>query len=332
MKKTWEFCAKHSKAVLIIFSIITLVYPLFAKTGYLLRLGITCLMYASLALSLNLIIGCLGQMTMAHSAFWGIGAYAAAILSTRFSVNSIGTFLAAMVVTGIFSLIVGLPVLKLKGYYLTVVTLGFCEIVRLVELNWTGFTRGALGILNIPALNFFGFVMRNKQLIYYVALALLFLTIVVIKNVLDSPHGLAVYAIRDDEIAAASVGINVFKNKIIAFIVSGVLAGVMGAFYAHYMGYIDSTTYTTGQSMNFAIFAIFGGLGSIPGAIGGAIVLTIIPEVLRFLQRYRTFLYGIVIVFIMLFKPEGVLGNVNFRYLKQRLKATEEDKMLGDRQ
>ena len=99
----------------------------------------------------------------------------------------------------------------------------------------------------------------------------------------------------------------------------------MGAFYAHYMGYIDSTTYTTGQSMTFAIFAIFGGLGSIPGAIGGAIFLTIVPEVLRFLQRYRTFLYGIVIVLMTLFKPEGILGNVNFRYLKERLGMKKEE-------
>ena len=125
MKRIWEFCAKHSTAVLIVFSVVAVLYPIVVSSGYLLRLGITCLMYASLALSMNLIIGCLGQMTMAHSAFWGIGAYTAAILSTRFSVGSVGTFLLAMIVTGVFSLLLGLPVLKLKGYYLTVVTLGF---------------------------------------------------------------------------------------------------------------------------------------------------------------------------------------------------------------
>lgn len=329
MKKIWEFCARHSTAVLIVFAVIAIIYPFAAKTGYLLRLGITCLMYASLALSMNLIIGCLGQMTMAHSAFWGIGAYTAAIISTRFSVNSVGTFVIAMIITGAFSLLLGLPVLKLKGYYLTVVTLGFCEIVRLVELNWTSLTRGALGIMNIPALNAFGMYLKNKQLVFYVALLLLLITIIVIKNILDSPHGLSIYAIRDDEIAASSIGIDVFRNKITAFVVSGVLAGLMGAFYAHYMGYIDSTTYTTGQSMTFAIFAIFGGLGSIPGAIGGAMFLTIVPEVLRFLQRYRTFLYGIVIVLVTLFKPEGILGNVNFRYLKQRINMKKEEEIAG---
>jgi branched-chain amino acid transport system permease protein len=325
MKKITEFCAKHSTILIIIFLAIAIVYPLVAKTGYLLRLGITCLMYSSMAVSLNLIIGNLGQMTMGHSAFMGIGAYTAAILSTRLGLSSSFTLLAAVVVTGIFSLLLGLPVLKLKGYYLTVVTLGFCEIIRLVELNWTSLTRGALGISNIPSFSFFGNVFRNKQIIFYFALVLLIFTVLVIKNLLNSNIGLSIQAIKDDEIAASSLGINVFRVKMIAFIISGLLAGLVGAFYAHYVSYIDSTLFTTGKSMDFAIFAIFGGLGSIPGAIGGAIILTILPEALRFLATYRTFIYGVIIIILMLFKPEGILGNVSFKYIKQRQNMALED-------
>lgn len=326
MQAILKFCAKYSRIINCCLLVVAIFFPLAVKSAYLVRLGITCLMYAALALSLNLVIGNLGQMSMGHSAFWGIGAYTAAILSTRLSIGSAGTILAAILVVGIFSMLLGIPVLKLKGYYLTVVTLGFCEIIRLVELNWSSLTRGALGISRIPPFRFFGITLKDKTAAFYIALAMLVVTILIIRTLLNSKQGLAIMAIRDDEIAAASVGINVFWHKMMAFTLSGMIAGMMGAFYAHYASYIDSTLFTTGQSMNFAIFAIFGGLGSIPGAVGGAVLLTILPESLRFLDAYRTFLYGVIIVIVMLVKPDGMLGKVNFKYIAQRMNMEKEDR------
>ena len=318
MKKVWNFCARYSKVIMLVSLVIAIVYPFIAKTRYLVGVGITCLMNAALAASMNLIIGSLGQMSMAHSAFWGIGAYTAAILSTRLGVGSLGTLVIAMAVAGLFSLLLGLPVLKLKGYYLTVVTLGFCEIIRLVELNWTSLTNGALGISRVKTFSFFGALIKDRMIIYYIMLLILIFVIIVLSNLLNSKHGMAILSIRDDEIAAASVGINVFRHKMLVFIIAGMIAGMVGSFYAHYLSFVDSTDFTTKASMNFAIFAIFGGLGSIPGAIGGSIILTVIPEVLRFLQTYRTLFYGAIIVIILLFKPDGILGSVNFKYIRQR--------------
>jgi len=324
MNKIFEFCAAHTWKLVCVLLALMIVFPFVFTSSYILRIAITVLMFTVLSLSLNLLIGYLGQMSMGHAAFWGIGAYTAAILSTRYHVSSLGTFLAAVVVAGLFGLLLGLPVLKLKGYYLTVVTLGFCEIIRLVELNWMGLTRGSLGIANIPPLNFFGRVFKSSRSVYFVALVLVILSVAVVHNLINSRIGLAVMAIRDDDVAATSVGVDVFRYKVMVFIIAGMLAGLAGAFYAHYISFIDPSGFTTGQSMDLVIIAIFGGLGSIPGAILGAAVLTILPETIRFLDEYRGMIYGVIIVIMMLVKPDGLLGNVNFKYIRQRMHMKQE--------
>lgn len=326
MNKLFEFCAAHTWKLICALLALMVAFPFVFTSSYILRIAITVLMFTVLSLSLNLLIGYLGQMSMGHAAFWGIGAYTAAILSTRYHVSSLGTFLAAMVVAGLFGLLLGLPVLKLKGYYLTVVTLGFCEIIRLVELNWMDLTRGSLGIANIPSLNFFGHIFKSSRSVYFVALILVILTVIVVYNIVNSRIGLAIMAIRDDDVAATSVGINVFQYKVMVFIIAGMLAGLAGAFYAHYISFIDPSGFTTGQSMDLVIIAIFGGLGSIPGAVLGAAVLTILPETMRFLDEYRGMIYGVIIVIMMLVKPDGLLGSVNFKYIRQRMRMGQEDR------
>lgn len=325
MQKFWNFCARYRFVLIAAALTIALVFPLVCKSSYLLRIGITCLMYTMLALSVNLLTGFLGQMSMAQAAFWGIGAYTAAILSTKLNFSSLGTFLAAILVSGVFGLILGLPVLKLRGYYLTVVTLGFCEIIRLVELNWMSLTRGSLGIAGISPLNFFGVVFKSNRSVYFVILALLLFTVFILQSMIHSRIGLAIMSVRDDEVAASSIGINVFFVKVLTFSISGMLAGLAGAFYAHYITFIDPSGFTTGQSMEFVILAIFGGLGSIPGTIVGATILTILPETMRSLMEYRGLIYGIVIVVMMLVKPDGIMGKVNFKYIIQRQNMARED-------
>lgn len=318
MNRFFAFCARNGWQIIAVVLAALIAFPFIMTSSYVLRIAITVQMFIMLSLSLNLLLGHLGLMSMGHAAFWGIGAYTAAILSTRYEISSVGTFFAAMVVAGAFGMILGLPVLKLKGYYLTVVTLGFCEIIRLIELNSMNLTKGPLGISNIPPLNFFGIVFKSSRSVYFVALVLVVLTVIVIYRIVNSRIGLAIMSIRDDDIAAASIGINVFIYKVMVFIISGMIAGVVGAFYAHYISYIDPSGFTTGQSMELVILAIFGGLGSIPGAIIGAAVLTILPETMRALMEYRSFIYGIVIVIMMMVKPDGILGKVNFKYIRQR--------------
>ena len=278
-------------------------------------------MYIMLALSLNLITGIMGQMSFGHAAFLGIGAYTAALITTRLSLGSEVSFLAAILVAGLFGLLVGLPVLKLSGTYLTLVTLGFCEIIRMVELNWMDVTRGPLGIPSIPKPSFFGLQIDNLQGMYFLIFVMMLVTLFIVKSIVDSRIGIAIKAIRDDDLAATSMGVNVFKYKVMIFVISSMLAGAAGAFYAQYNSYIDPSSFTTAASLEMLIMVIFGGLGSIVGSVLGATVLTLLPEVLRGLMEYRMLLYGALIVILMLLQPNGLLGNINFKYIEQRLRA-----------
>ena len=257
-------------------------------------------------------------MSLGHAAFWGIGAYSGAILSTRLGWGMGSCMLAAIVICGLFGLLLGSPVMKLKGYFMTIVTLGFCEIIRLIELNWSDLTRGSLGINNIPYPNFFGIVFKTPASKFYVILVLAIVTLYIVHAITDSRVGRAIISIREDDLAAASVGVNVVKYKLMVFVISAMIAGVAGVYYAHYMRYIDASLFTTSMSINFLVMAIFGGLGNIPGTVIGTAILTVMPESMRFLSEYRNLFYGIVIVLLMMIRPSGIWGDTNFKYLKQK--------------
>lgn len=324
VNKTLDFIAVHMIKIAGIGVILLLLFPWFFESKYILRIATVSMMYIMIALSINLLTGFLGLMTMGHAAFWGIGAYTAAILSTRAGWGMGMCMIAAAVLTGIFGLLLGLPVLRLKGYFLTVVTLGFCEIIRLIEMNEMELTRGPLGIASIPPMNLFGIDLSSGRQTYYVMLVLMLITAVIIYRIIHSRIGIAIIAIREDDLAASTMGIHVFLYKVMVFIISAMIAGVAGAFYAHYINYIDPSSFTSAASMDMLVMAIFGGLGSIPGTILGASILTIIPETMRGLSQYRNLMYGVLIVVLMMIKPDGILGNVNFAYRKQ---SAEMEKM-----
>lgn len=317
-----KFCSwlySKQKVLLPAVLVIALIFPQIIKNEYIMRIAIIALMYSMLAVSLNLMTGILGQMSFGHAAFWGIGAYTSAILSTRFGLGTEVTMIASAVVAGLFGILLGIPTLKLSGYYFTIVTMVFCEIIRVVELNWMSLTRGPLGILGIPRPSFFGLPLRSQTAYFHLILILLILTVVVVSNLSNSRIGYAIYAVRDDEIAAASNGINIFRVKIITFAVSAMLAGVAGSFFAHYQTYIDPSSFSGLQSNEMLVMVIFGGLGNVFGSIFGAITLSILPELLRGFAVYRQIIYGIMLVVMMLVRPMGLFGSVRFKYLGQRL-------------
>lgn len=301
------------------------IFPLVVTSSYMIRIATVALMYIIIALSLNLLTGFLGVMSLGHAAFWGIGAYTGAILSTRYGWGMGSCMLAAVVVCGCFGLLLGAPVVKLKGYYMTVVTLGFCEIVRLVEMNWSELTRGPLGINRIPYPNLFGIVFKSPQSKYYLILVITVIAVVITHALVHSRLGRAIVAIREDDLAAASMGIDVVRYKLMVFVISSVFAGIAGVYYAHYMRYIDTSLFTTSMSINFLVMSIFGGLGNIAGTIIGTTVLTVIPETMRFLSEYRNLFYGILIVVLMMIKPSGLLGDVNFLYIKQKADSAKKE-------
>lgn len=319
IKKTVEFIALKQRFIIAAAVIFALLYPFLFSDLFILRMGTLCLMYIMLALGINLIMGYMGQMTFGHAAFWGIGAYTAAILSGRFGTNFIVDIIAAALVAGAFGFLLGLPVLKVKGYYLTIVTLGFGEIVRLVELNASGLTGGALGIRGISGIRLFAQEFTSPRAFYYAILILVVLTTVILMRINNSRYGLALKSIRDDDSAAEVMGVNVVRNKIMTFVISAMIAGVAGAFFAHYISYIDSTSFTTQASQEMCVMVILGGLGSIPGTMLGASVLTLVPEFIRGLAEYRMLIYGVIMVVMMLVRPQGLLGYTDFGLIRTRL-------------
>lgn len=310
--------AKRQKLAQLVVLALAVIFPFVTSNPYIIRLAILSGIFIILSLSLNLLTGFAGQISLGHIAFYGIGAYTAAILSKNFGVNFILCMLAAMLISGLFGLLLGLPTLKLGGYYLAIVTMGFAEIVRLVELNWIELTNGPLGILNIPKPELFGIKLSSPKAYYFICLILVLLTLFVIKNILNSRIGFALGTVRGDDNASKFMGVNVFRYKIMAFIISAAIAGMSGAFFAQYVTFVDPTSFAADQSTLVLIMIIFGGIGSLPGSIIGAVVLTIIPELLRGLAEYRMLIYGVVLVFMMLVRPEGLLGKVNFKHIRQQ--------------
>lgn len=323
LARTSEQLYVHIKLAALVLVALATVLPLFISSRYILRLFTLSLMYVMLSLSLNLLIGYLGNMSMGHAAFWGLGAYAAAILSTRYGTSVLLELLAAVVITGAMGLLLGLPVMKLKGYYLTIVTMGFCEIIRLIELN-SSITRGALGISGIPGFRIFGQVIKGYTSSYYIILVLVLLTAYLIHCFDRSRLGMAVRAIKEDELVAQAMGIHVFTCRLIVFALSAIIAGIAGVFYAHYQSMVQPTLFTTSVSTQLVTITIFGGLGNIAGSVLGAFLLTLLPEMLRGLDTYRNLIYGVIIVVMMLVKPNGLLGSVNFKYIRQRYEQRKE--------
>jgi branched-chain amino acid transport system permease protein len=310
MKNTW----KSSKPRIAAFAgLVTAVffYPLLLQDQYAIRLGILCLMYSSLALSLNLLAGFMGQISLGHAAFMGIGAYTSALLAKNFALSFWLTMPCAAVVSAFFGTLLGIPAMKLTGSYLAIVTLGFCEIVRLVELNWVSLTRGPMGITGIPRPTFFSFQFKSGSSYYYLCLGLLLFTWFVIRNLMRSRYGRSILSIREDAVAAEAMGVDVIGFKVLTFSVSSGLTGMMGAFYAHYMRFIDPTVFNFDQSTGVLSMVILGGLGSLPGSVIGAILMTLIPEALRGFQQARMMLYGLVLAGVVIFRPSGILGNKN---------------------
>ena len=191
--------------------------------------------------------------------------------------------------------------------------------MRIVEINWMSLTNGPLGIMAIPKISVFSYTIKTQPAYYYTILILLVLTTLLVNKIIHSRMGDAILAIRDDDLAAGAMGINVFKYKTLAIVIASMLAGVAGAFYAVYTSYIDPSCFTNAVSNNMLVMVIFGGLGNMFGSFLGATVLTILPEALRGFSEYRQMVFGAMLVILMLVRPEGLFGSVNFKYIGQRL-------------
>lgn len=317
MKKLLHAWAKYEKQVYLVLFVLAAVYPLIFTRAYLINVGTLCLIYVLLSLSLNVLTGYMGITGLGWAGFFGIGAYTAAILATRLEWNFVFTFLAASAMTALAGILIGLPTLKLSGRYVAIVTMAFCEICRALETNLDGLTRGSRGIPGIPKPSLFGFKFP-KQLQYYLILLLVILTMFIISRVINSRVGRGILAVKDDDIAAAAMGVNPFAYKVMTFGIAATFAGLAGAFYAHYIGFIDPSNFTFDQSTIIISMTIMGGLGNLMGSVLGAISLTILPEILRPLMDVRQIVYGVLLVIMMIVRPQGILGGFNLKHIRQQ--------------
>ena len=287
-------------------------------SDYLLRVMTMAGIYVILALSLNLVTGYAGQFCLGWAAFYGIGAYTSALLSIHYHLSFWLALPAAGGVAALFGIALGLPTMRLRDIYLAITTMGFGEIIRLVLLNWSDLTRGSMGLPGIPAPAFFGISMDNGYFYYYLALALAGVTILAMDRIVDSRLGRALIAIREDEVAAKSMGIPTTRYKITAFTVGAFFAGIAGRFYAHYTSFIDPQSFSFGESTIILAMVVLGGMGSIRGSVFGAVALTLLPELLRDIAEYRMIVFGLIMMVVMLVRPQGIFGagSVHFAGLR----------------
>lgn len=299
---------KQKYAIAIISACILLALPFVVSNTYIMHVLITSGLYIGLSLSLNLVSGYAGQLSMGHAAFYGIGAYTTALLMLNLNMSFWLTLIASIVVSGLAGLILGLPTSRLKGDYLTIVTLGFGEIVRLVLVNEIDITRGPMGLPGIPAPSIFGVELDSKMAFYYLVLLFVVIVTVFLSRLTTSGFGIAMMTVKEDEIAAQSIGIYPMKYKLLAFTLSAMIAGVTGSIYATYVSFISPDTFLFNDSATILAMVVLGGIGSLPGSVIGAVILTVIPELLRSFSEYRMMLYGILLVVMMNFRPTGIYG------------------------
>lgn len=259
-----------------------------------------------LAVSLNLIVGFTGQLCLGHAGFMSIGAYLSAILTQKAEIPFIVSIFIGAIIACIIAALIGYPTLRLTGDYFAITTLAFCEIIRIVIMN-IDFIGGARGLTGIP-----------KKTNFTIAFIFAVITIVIIYNIIHSSQGRAMLSVRENEIAAESMGINAFKYKIMAFVIGAFFAGLAGGLYAHYMGYIQPTAFDFNKSIDYLTFVVFGGMGSLSGSVIATIILTFLPELLRGFQNFRMILYPLALIILMIFRPQGLLGDkeITFKIFK----------------
>jgi branched-chain amino acid transport system permease protein len=287
-----------------------LALPLVVRNGYYLQtLGIGWL-YAVLAISLTLVAGTAGMISLGQAGLLAIGAYASALLAIKLHLPVSVTIPAAGIITALLGTLIIFPSFRLRGHYVTIATLGVGEIVTLTILNWDSLTNGPVGLTAVPPLSAFGIPLISGMAVYFVGLGALIILALLQWRLLGSHLGRTLRAIRDDDVAARSYGIVLDRYKGLAFGVAGFAAGITGALMAHVFSYVNHETFTSQVSLLALTMVILGGLGNLSGAILGAVALVSLPEMFRVLAEYRMLIYGIALLLLIRFRPQGLLGTV----------------------
>jgi len=287
---------------------------------YLIHILIIAGIYIILTLSLNLIVGFTGLAALGHIAFAAIGAYTSSLLALHFGVSPWIGLIAGAILASLLGLIIGFPSLRLKEDYLAIATFGLGIIVYSVAKNWIGLTRGPMGLPGIPPFSVFGLEISSVWSYLILVSIFVFLTYFAIRNITKSPFGRILQGIREDETAVLAMGKDVNKYKLVVFVVGAFFAGIAGSLYAHYISFIDPSSFTAMESITVLLMVVFGGMASLKGSFIGASALVIFPELLRFLGMpssvaapLRQMIYGLLLVILMIWRPQGLLGRFKFK-------------------
>lgn len=296
-------------------------------SSYTLRILKNAGIFMIAAFGLNLILGFTGQLTMGHAAFMAIGAYGSAIMTQNFNAPFPVALIVGVMASGIMAALIGYPILRLKGDYLAICTLGFGEIVKVVIQN-IDYVGGARGMTSIPT-------KATLQIIFFCGAGCYAL----LKNLMHSSKGRAIMSVREDDIAAEAMGINPTKYKMLAFVLGSAMAGLAGGLYAHFNTFIDPVTFNYQKSFDLITYVVFGGMGSLSGTVVGTSILIFLPESLRGLSAAfkdnRMLIYAIMLVILMIFRPNGILGSKEitvkgivewFKKLISKLSGQKKDK------
>ncbi len=273
--------------------------------------------YIILAVSLDLLIGFAGQISVGHAAFFAIGAYTSGILTTRFAMSPPLALVAGLFTSGLVAWAIGQAVLRLKGYYLAMATLGLNAVVVKLITGFRSVTGGASGLLNIPPFHVFGFKLQEHGDYYYFVWVMVVLVVIACLALTRSPFGSTLIAIHSDEEAAGTLGIDCPRYKLHVFVISSIFAGLAGSLFAHFMGFIAPDDFDIFTSILILVMLFLGGVGTVHGAALGALFLKLLPEVTYAFRDYELFLHGLILILVLIFMPKGLLGILT--NLKNRL-------------
>lgn len=298
--------------------------PVIFSNTYYVTMFCLALVYMIIAFGLNFITGMTGQMNLGTAGIFCLGAYTSALLTTRLGVSPWLALLVEIPIGVAIGVGLGYPSLRLKGVYLSLTTIGFGEIVRQLANNMTDFTGGAQGVRNIPHFVFFGLVLDTKLRLYYLLLMAMLLFAAITHRIIHSKWGRAFIAIRDNIDAVDTCGISSAQIKIIAFTLAAVFGCIAGGLYAPYAGYISPTTFTLSLSVMFVVVVMVGGVGKLWGCIIGAVVVSMLPELLRFMGNYYQITYYALVLLCTIFMPGGILNLKIFKRMHEKMSASQK--------
>ncbi len=321
-ERTVNSVLAHRRVTVGLILAVALLIPLGAS-DYLIEVFTSVILYAILATALNITVGLTGVLVLGFIGFYAVGAYTTGILTAKFALCG---FWIALPLSGLAAMLcgilLGIPALRLRGDYLAVVTLGFGEIIRIFLTNLNGLTGGPNGILGIKRPSFGLFTLDHPRDFYWFALAVLSLVILIVARLVDSRYGRAWIAIRENEMAAGALGINVFRKHLLSFSLSAFFGGIAGSLFAVKQGFISPDSFTFYESVLILCMVVLGGIGNVAGSVTGALLLIAAPEFLREFSLYRMLVFGAVMIAFMVFRPSGLLGS---RVIAQEIKDRADD-------